>query len=49
MIFAIGKRSKFSFSLLVASRLELEMFVAMGNGRIREGLIRLALPTRGHH
>jgi hypothetical protein len=43
MIFAIGKRSKFPFSFLVASRPELEISSAMGDGRIREGLTRLPL------
>jgi hypothetical protein len=43
MIFAIGKRSKFPFSFLVASRPELEISAAMGDGRIREGLTRLPL------
>jgi hypothetical protein len=43
MIFAIGKRSKFSFKFLVASRPELEISVAMGDGRTREGLTRLPL------
>jgi len=35
MIFAIGKRSKFPFSPLVASRPELDISVAMGDGRTR--------------
>ena len=35
MIFAIGKRSKFPFIPLVASRPELEISVAMGDGRTR--------------
>jgi len=43
MIFAIGKRSKFPFIFLVASRPELEISVAMGDGKIREGLTRLRL------
>jgi len=43
MIFAIGKSSKFPFSFLVASRPELEISAAMGDGRIREGLTRLPL------
>ena len=43
MIFAIGKRSKFPFSFLVASRPELEISTAMGDGRVREGLTRLPL------
>jgi len=43
MIFAIGKRSKFPFTFLVASRPELEISAAMGEGRIREGLARLPL------
>jgi hypothetical protein len=43
MIFTICKRSKFPFSFLVASRPELEISAAMGNGRIREGLTRLPL------
>jgi hypothetical protein len=43
MIFAIGKRSKFPLSFLVASRPELEISAAMGNGKIREGLTRLPL------
>ena len=43
MIFAIGKRSKFPFGFLVASRPELEISAAMGDGRIREGLTRLPL------
>ena len=43
MIFAIGKRSKFPFNFLVASRPELEISAAMGDGRIREGLTRLPL------
>ena len=43
MIFAIDKRSKFPFSFLVASRPELEMSTALGDGRIREGLVRLPL------
>jgi len=43
MIFAIGKRSKFPFSFLVASRPELEISAAMGYGKIREGLTRLPL------
>ena len=38
MIFAIGKRSKFPFIFLVAGRPELDIFAAMGNGKIREGL-----------
>jgi hypothetical protein len=45
MIFAIGKRSKFPFSFLVASRPELEISTAMGDDRIREGLTRLPLAT----
>jgi hypothetical protein len=45
MIFAIGKRSKFSFKFLVASRPELEISTAMGNGKIRDGLTRLPLIT----
>ena len=43
MIFAIGKRSKFPFNFLVASRPELEICAAMGDGKIREGLTRLPL------
>ena len=43
MIFAIGKRSKFPFIFLVASRPELEISAAMGNGKTREGLTRLRL------
>jgi len=43
MIFAIGKRSKFPFTFFVASRPELEISAAMGDGRIREGLTRLPL------
>ena len=43
MIFAIGKRSKFPFTFFVASRPELEISAAMGDGRIREGLARLPL------
>ena len=43
MIFAIGKCSKFPFIFLVASRPELEISVAMGDGKIREGLTRLRL------
>jgi len=43
MIFAIGKRSKFPFGFLVASRPELEISAAMGDGQIREGLTRLPL------
>ena len=43
MIFVIGKRSKFPFSFLVASRPELEISPAIGDGRIREGLARLHL------
>jgi len=43
MIFAIGKRSKFPFIFLVASRPEVEISAAMGDGRIREGLSRLRL------
>jgi len=43
MIFAVGKRSKFPFNFLVASRPELEISAAMGYGKIREGLTRLPL------
>jgi hypothetical protein len=43
MIFAIGNRSKFPFIFLVASRPELEISAAMGDGKIREGLTRLPL------
>ena len=43
MVFAIGKRSKFPFNFLVASRPELEISAAMGDGKIREGLARLRL------
>ena len=43
MIFAICKRSKFQFNFLVASRPELEISTAMGDGKIREGLTRLPL------
>jgi len=43
MIFAIGKRSKFPFIFLVASRPELDISAAMGDGKIREGLTRLPL------
>jgi hypothetical protein len=43
MIFAIGKRSKFPFTFLVASRPELEISAAMGDGKLREGLTRLPL------
>ena len=51
MIFAIGKRSKFPFIFLVASRPELEISAAMGDGKIREGLTRLPLDTdiNSHH
>ena len=43
MILAIGKRSKFPFSFLVASRPELEICAAIDDGRIRGGLARLPL------
>jgi hypothetical protein len=43
MIFAIGKRSKFPFIFLVASRPELDISTALDDGKIREGLIRLPL------
>ena len=43
MIFAVGKRSKFPFLFLVASRPELDISAAMGDGKIREGLTRLPL------
>jgi len=43
MIFTVGRRSKFPFIFLVASRPELEISAAMGDGRIREGLTRLPL------
>ncbi|KIM35700.1 hypothetical protein M413DRAFT_449637 [Hebeloma cylindrosporum] len=43
MIFAVGKRSKFPFIFLVASRPELEISSALGDGKIREGLTRLPL------
>jgi len=43
MIFAVGKRSKFPFFFLVASRPELDISAAMGGGKIREGLTRLPL------
>ena len=44
MIFAVGKRStKFPLLFLVASRPELDISAAMGNGKIREGLTRLPL------
>jgi len=43
MIFAIGKRSKFPFLFLVASRPELDISAAMGDGKIREALTRLPL------
>ena len=45
MIFAIGKCSKFPFRFLIASRPELEISVAMGDNKIREGLTRLPLDT----
>jgi len=43
MIFAISHRSKFPFIFLVASRPELEISAALGEGKIREGLTRLPL------
>ena len=43
MIFAIGKRSKFPFIFLVASRRELEISAALGDSKIRECLTRLPL------
>ena len=43
MIFTVGQRSKFPFIFLVASRPELEILAAMGDGKIREGLTRLPL------
>ena len=43
MIFAVGKRSKFPFLFLVASRPELDISAAMGGGKIRDGLTRLPL------
>ena len=43
MIFAVGKRSKFPFLFLVASRPELDISAAMGAGKIRDGLTRLPL------
>jgi hypothetical protein len=43
MIFAIGKRSKFPLIFLVASRPEVDISAAMGDGRIRKGLTRLPL------
>jgi len=43
MIFAVGKRSQFPFLFLVASRPELDISAAIGDGKIREGLTRLPL------
>ena len=43
MIFAAGKRSQFPFLFLVASRPELDISAAIGDGKIREGLTRLPL------
>jgi len=43
MIFAVGRRFKFPFLFLVASRPELDISAAMGDGKIREGLTRLPL------
>ena len=43
MIYAVGKRSKFPFLFLVASRPELDISTAMGYGKIREGSTRLPL------
>jgi len=43
MIFTVGQRSKFPFIFLVASRPELEISAAIGDGKIREGLTRLPL------
>jgi hypothetical protein len=43
IIFAIGQHSTFPSSFFVASRPELEIYTAMGDGKIREGLISLPL------
>ena len=43
MIFAVGQRSNFPFNFLIASRPELAISAALGDGKIREGLTRLLL------
>jgi len=45
MIFAIGQHSGFPFIFLVASRPQLEISAAMGDGKIRDGLTRLPLDS----